>query len=67
MLYVFNTHDCVEGEATGKVIQNLLIQALKSNSTQSQSQIYHFLVVGLVGDCVSASPFPQPGVVKGHH
>ena len=45
-MYLTRT-DCVEGEATGKVTQNLLIQALKSNSTQSQSQIYHLLVVGL--------------------
>lgn len=66
MCFMYLTHTgCAEGEATGKVIQKLLIQALKSNGTQSQSQIYHFLVAGLVGDCVSESPFPQPGAVNG--
>ena len=65
MLYVFNTHWLCGGRGYGKVIQKLLIQALKSNGTQSQSQIYHFLVAGLVGDCVSESPFPQPGAVNG--
>lgn len=65
-MYLTHT-DCVEGGVNGKVIQKLLIQALKSNSTQSQSQIYHFLVVGLAGDCVSESPFPQSGAVNGHY
>ena len=65
-MYLKHT-DCVEGGPNGNVIQKLLIQALKSNSTQSQSHTYHFLVVGLAGYCVSESPFPQPGAVNGHH